>query len=88
MSLPKNMAATRVRRAWLATLLAAAAAPALADPADYVFTPYTDSGLWQLAYALGPEHGRIGSRRVRHGRQQGGGDDDRFYAAHKNSSRS
>jgi len=42
--------------------LASAATGACADPADYVFTPYTDVGAWRLAYGLGTAHGRDGSR--------------------------
>jgi len=81
MSLQKYMAATRVRRAGLAALLAATAAPVLADPADYVFTPYTDSGLWQLAYALGTEHGRDGSRETQQVLSLGGAPVPRWYTS-------
>jgi len=81
MSLPKNMAAPRVRRACLAALLATAAAPALADPADYVFTPYTDVGKWQVAYALGSEHGRDGSRETQQVLSLGGAPAPRWYTS-------
>ena len=62
MSLPNNLAAMRRRRACTGALLALAVVPALADPADYVFTPYTDVGRWQAAYALGSAHARDGTR--------------------------
>lgn len=62
MSLPNNLAAKRLRRACTGALLALAVVPALADPADYVFTPYTDVGRWQVAYAIGSAHARDGTR--------------------------
>lgn len=52
------------RHSWR-TLLCALALPcatsALADPASYVFVPYTTAGRWQLAYGAGTEHGRDGT---------------------------
>ena len=55
-------AAAQVRDLSACALLALAAASALADPADYVFTPYSDVGMWELAYGLGTEHARDSSR--------------------------
>ena len=81
MSLPKHMAATRTRRACLAALFAAAGAPALADPADYVFTPYTDIGRWQVAYALGSEHGRDGGHETQQVLSLGGAPVPRWYTS-------
>jgi len=81
MSLPQNTAAARLRRACLAVLLAPAAAPALADPADYVFTPYADIGKWQLAYGLGTEHGRDGSRETQQVLSVGGAPVPRWYTS-------
>jgi len=81
MSLPNITAAARVRRTGLAALIAAAAAPALADPADYVFTPYTDSGLWELAYGLGTEHGRDGSSETQQLLSVGGAPAPRWYTS-------
>ena len=81
MSLPIPTAATRARRACAAALLALAAAHALADPADYVFTPYTDIGQWQLAYALGTEHGRDGSRETQQVASIGGAPVARWYTS-------
>ena len=76
-----NMAATRARRACAAALLALAAAPTLADPADYVFTPYTDVGQWQLAYGLGDEHDRDGSRAAQQVLSIGGAPVARWYTS-------
>jgi len=81
MSLPKNIAAPRARRACAGALLALAAAPALADPADYVFTPYTDIGRWQLAYALGSAHGRDGSRETQQVASIGGAPVARWFTS-------
>jgi len=81
MSLPNTLAATRLRRACLCALLACGAGPALADPADYVFTPYNDPGLWQLAYGLGSEHARDGSRETQQTLSLGGGPTARWYTA-------
>jgi len=81
MSLPKNIAATRARHACLATLLATAGAAALADPADYVFTPYTDTARWQVAYALGSEHGRDGGRETQQVLSVGGAPVARWYTS-------
>ena len=81
MSLPNHKTAPRVRGAGLAALLALAAASALADPADYVFTPYTDIGKWQLAYALGTEHGRDGSRETQQVASIGGAPVARWYTS-------
>ena len=62
MGFQNRIAATRMRRVSSCALLALAATTALADPADYVFTPYADAGMWQLAYGLGTEHDRDGAR--------------------------
>jgi hypothetical protein len=76
-----NMAAAGARRAWLAALLALPAAPTYADPADYVFTPYTDFGKWQLAYGLGTEHGRDGSRETQQVLSVGGAPTTRWFTS-------
>ncbi|HEY8974971.1 MAG TPA: hypothetical protein VIN75_12175 [Burkholderiaceae bacterium] len=81
MPLPENIAATRARRACAGVLLALAAAKAPADPADYVFTPYTDIGRWQLAYAVGSEHGRDGSRATQQVASIGGAPVARWYTS-------
>ena len=81
MSLPKNMAATRVRCAGLAALLALAVPPTLADPADYVFTPYNAPGTWQVAYGLGTEHDRDGSRATQDVLSIGGAPVARWYTS-------
>ncbi len=62
MSFLLRLAAPNRRRVLSCLLLASAAGAACADPADYVFTPYTDVGAWRLAYGLGTEHARDGSR--------------------------
>src|ERR1700712_292204 len=80
MSLPKKIAASRVRRAALCALLVIGA-PALADPADYVFTPYSDVGMWQLAYGAGTAHGRDGSRDTQQTLSLGGAPIDRWYSS-------
>ena len=81
MSLSKIMAATTVRRTCAGALLALAATPVSADPAAYVFTPYTDVGRWQLAYALGTEHGRDGSRETQQVLGVGGAPLARWYTS-------
>jgi len=81
MSLPNNLAATRLRRACTGALLAFAAAPALADPADDVFTPYTDVGRWQVAYALGSAHARDGTRESQQVLSLGGAPVARWYTS-------
>jgi hypothetical protein len=81
MHLDKTIAATTLRRALLAALLAAGWLPASADPADYVFTPYTDVGQWQLAYGLGTEHARDGSRETQQTLSLGGAPTDRWYSS-------
>jgi hypothetical protein len=55
-------AATFVRRAAVCALALACAPAALADPASDVFVPYSLEGKWQVAYAIGNEHARDGSR--------------------------
>ena len=82
MPLPKNSAATPVvRRAGVFALLALAGAAAQADPADYVFTPYTDVGKWQLAYGLGTEHDRDGARETQQVLSVGGAPVARWYTS-------
>jgi hypothetical protein len=80
MPLPRN-AATPVRRACLCALLIMGTAPAFGDPADYVFTPYADTGLWQLAYGLGTEHDRDGSRETQQTLSLGGAPTARWYTS-------
>ena len=81
MSLSKKTAATPVRRAALCALLLASTASALADPADYVFTPYADTGLWQLAYGLGTEHDRDGTRETQQTLGLGAAPTQRWYSS-------
>jgi hypothetical protein len=76
-----DIAATHVRRASLCALIALGAAPAFADPADYVFTPYADTGLWQLGYGLGSEQDRDGSRETQQTLSIGGAPTARWYTA-------
>jgi hypothetical protein len=78
---PQTIAIASIRRASLCVLLAACAAPAAADPADYVFAPYTDPGRWQLAYGLGTEHGRDGSRETQQTLGLGGVPVTRWYTS-------
>jgi len=81
MSLPKSIAATRLRRALLCASLGASATATLADPADYVFTPYVDVGKWELAYAAGTEHDRDGSRETQQVLSIGGAPTARWYTS-------
>ena len=81
MVLPHKAAAATLRRATLGALLAGAAASVAADPADYVFTPYSDVGMWQLAYGLGTEHDRDGSRETQQTLALGGAPTGRWYTA-------
>lgn len=55
-------AAGDARRALSCLLLVSAATCASADPAAYVFTPYTDVGTSRLAVGLGTARGHDGSR--------------------------
>ena len=81
----KITAAMKMRRVSSCALLAACSTVALADPADYVFTPYEDAGTWQLAYGLGTEHDRGGARETQQTLGLGGMPTDRWttsvYAA-------
>ena len=77
----KRIAATSTRRASLCALLVMGTVPALADPADYVFTPYVDTGTWQLAYGIGSEHDRDGSRETQQTLGLGGAPVDRWYTS-------
>ena len=81
MSPQKTFAARSIRRAASCTLLVLGAAPAFADPADYVFTPYADTGLWQVAYGLGTEHARDGSRETQQTLSLGGTPTARWYSS-------
>jgi hypothetical protein len=81
MSVSKNTAARQARHACAGALLALAAARALADPADYVFTPYADIGRWQVAYGLGTEHDRDGSRETQQTLTLAGAPLARWYTA-------
>ncbi len=81
MSFPILAAAPRARHALACAVLALAAAPVAADPADYVFTPYADTGLWQLAYGLGTEHDRDGARETQQTLALGGAPTDRWYTS-------
>ena len=74
-------AAMKMRRVSACVLLVSAATAACADPADYVFTPYTDIGLWQLAYGLGTEHDRGGSREAQQTLGIGGSPSARWYTS-------
>jgi hypothetical protein len=51
-----------VRRALLCLAASCLGDAALADPADYVFVPYTTPDARVLAWAAGVEHGRDGAR--------------------------
>jgi hypothetical protein len=64
MSVQIKNAARHLRDIAASAVLVLAAANALADPADYVFTPYTDTQTWQLAYGLGTAHARDGGRQT------------------------
>ena len=81
MGFKNRIAAMHMRRVSSCALLALGATAALADPADYVFTPYTDIGKWQLAYALGTEHGRDGSRETQQVASVGGAPVARWYTS-------
>ena len=61
--------------------LALATTAATADPADYVFTPYADTSLWQLAYGAGTEHDRDGSRATQQTLGVGGAPAARWYTS-------
>jgi hypothetical protein len=77
----KTIVTALMRRATLCVLLATGMAPAAADPADYVFTPYADTGLRQLAYGLGTEHGRDGSRETQQTLSLGGAPVARWFTS-------
>ena len=81
MSFHDKIAAAPVRRALLCASLVVGAAPALADPADYVFTPYAEVGLWQVAYGAGTEHARDGSRATQQTLSLGGTPTERWYSS-------
>ena len=81
MSFHNKTAAAPVRRALLAAALVLGAAPAFADPADYVFTPYADVGLWQVAWGAGTEHARDGSRETQQTLSLGGMPTARWYTS-------
>ena len=81
MGFKNRIAAMHMRRVSSCALLALGATAALADPADYVFTPYTDAGMWQLAYGLGTEHDRDGSRETQQTLGLGGTPTARWYTS-------
>ena len=81
MSLSLNAVSARLRDAALCALLVGGASGVAADPADYVFTPYADTGLWQLAYGLGTEHDRDGARETQQTLALGGAPTDRWYTS-------
>ena len=81
MSIHNKIAATPVRRAVLGALLALGAAPAFADPADHVFVPYAVAGKWELAYDVGTEHARDGSRETQQVLSVGGTPTARWYTS-------
>ena len=81
MSFDNRSAAAPVHRALLGAALVLAAVPTLADPADYVFTPYADVGLWQVAYGAGTEHARDGSRETQQTLSIGGTPTQRWYTS-------
>jgi hypothetical protein len=81
MSFDPKFAAAAPCRAALAALLALGAGPASADPAEYVFTPYTDVGQWQLAWGAGVEHARDGSRAAQQVLSLGGAPVARWYTS-------
>ena len=84
MSSDPKFAAGSPRRAALAALAALAvlgAGPALADPADYVFTPYTDIGKWQLAWDAGVAHARDGARAAQQVLSIGGAPAARWFTS-------
>lgn len=70
-----------MRGASSCALLALSATAALADPADYVFTPYSDVGMWQLAVGLGTERERDGSRETQQTLSIGGAPTARWYTS-------
>ena len=77
----KSATTSATYRAALCALLAGAAVSASADPADYVFTPYSDIGMWQLSYGLGTEHDRDGSRETQQTLGLGGAPAERWYTS-------
>ena len=81
MSSHHKIVAAPARRAVLGAALVLAAAPAFADPAGYVFTPYTDVGLWQVAYGAGTAHARDGSRATQQTLGLGGTPTARWYTS-------
>ena len=76
----KSMAAPALR-AGLCALLSLGAASAFADPAAYVFTPYTDIGKWQLAWGAGVVHARDGSSESQQTLSIGGTPAARWYTS-------
>jgi hypothetical protein len=81
MPLAGKAAASTVRRLSSCALLVLGAAPAFADPADYVFTPYADTGRWLVAYGVGTERGRDGSRETQQTLSLGGTPTARWYSS-------
>ena len=81
MPFPKMPAAACTRHALACAALVLVAAPVAADPADYVFTPYADAGLWQLGYGVGTEHARDGTRETQQTLSLGGMPTTRWYSS-------
>ncbi len=77
---PRNPSPVR-RRGWPCALLVTAAAPAWADPAAAVFTPYGEVGKWELAYGLGTARARDGARESQQTASVGGTPSARWYTA-------
>jgi hypothetical protein len=57
------------------------ATPAVAGPADYVFVPYADAGVWRLGYAVGTEQSRDGERESEHAVSLGWSPTARWFTA-------
>ena len=81
MSFHNKTAARSVRRGVLCASLVLGGASAAAEPAAYVFTPYADVGLWQVAYGAGTAHARDGSRETQQTLSLGGTPTARWYTS-------
>ena len=73
--------AAMARAMLCALVLLSIARTAFADPADYVFTPYAETGMRELAYGLGTEHDRDGSRETQQTLGFGGTPTARWYSS-------
>jgi len=76
--LPAALPASRALAAFLGLALAGAA---LADPADYVFVPYTEPGTRIAAWAAGTARGRDGGRETQQTLELGGNPAGRWFTA-------